>query len=276
VDDAGDARDDTGESASLRAQRPVDGTRPVVPFRSHLRPRFLECPDTMDVLVRPPDTDAAGQSVPDLVARLRVRTHALHGTAERSGILRELLHGRATRAGYTLLLRNLHAPYEAMESALRQHASAPGVRCIAGLDLRRCAALESDLRALAGEAWAQRLPLLPAAEAYAAHVSTAQARIPGGLVAHAYVRHLGDLSGGQVLKRLLGKSPGIGAEALAFYDFEGVGDASTLVPRYLSAIDAAGRELGGATHDVVEEAALAFQCNIELSEEVLALVSATA
>lgn len=228
----------------------------------------------MDVTARDADPGAPGQAAPDLVQRLRTRTRALHTAAERSGVLRELLRGRATRAAYALLLRNLHAPYTELESALRRHAQAPGVRRIAMWDLRRREALESDLRVLGGIDWAERLPLLPAARAYATQIATAQARHPGAVVAHAYVRYLGDLSGGQMLRRLLATSQGLGPEALGFYSFEDIADVRALVPEYLAAIDAAGLELGTAAEAVVEEAEAAFRCNIAVSEEVFASASA--
>jgi len=220
----------------------------------------------MDVMVRSDGTELCGPSAGGLVARLRARTRGLHRDAERSGILRDLLRGQVTLAGYALLLRNLHPTYAAMEVALHAHAHAPEVRHIAAWDLRRRAALEADLTVLVGTGWETRLPLLPAAVAYADRVATAEARVAGGLVAHAYVRYLGDLSGGQVLKRLLAKAPGIAPEALAFYDFGPDGVVRTLVPAYLAAIDAAGVVSEPRTEEIVEEAAAAFLCNIALSE----------
>ena len=44
------------------------------------------------------------------------------------------------------------------------------------------------------------------------------------LIAHAYVRYLGDLSGGRIVGRILARSPGLGPEALSFYDFPGIAD----------------------------------------------------
>lgn len=208
-----------------------------------------------------------------LVSGLRARTRDLHRDAERSGIVRELLQRRASRAGYALLLRNLYPVYLAMEAALQINANAPGVKRIAVDDLNRRDALASDLCAIVGDDWETRLPLLPAAAAYAVRIAMSAQRIPGTLIAHAYVRYLGDLSGGQVLRRLLSGSLGLGPGELSFYEFGGEAAAESRTVTYLAAIDAAGRDLAPRMEDIVQEAAAAFRCNILVSEAVLQSVS---
>lgn len=220
----------------------------------------------------PPGTHAVRPE--GLVARLRDRTRELHREAERSGILRELLHGRASRAGYALLLRNLHPVYTAMEAMIVVHGGAPGVMRIAMHDLRRRDAIESDLRALAGPDWESALPLLPASGFYVLQIATRAQRFPGALIAHAYVRYLGDLSGGQVLKRLLAKTPGLGPEALSFYDFGDDVDIEQRTASYLTAIESAGQDVASRIDEIAEEAAEAFRRNIALSEAVFEAVQA--
>ena len=101
-------------------------------------------------------------------------------------------------------------------------------------------------------------------------------RIPGTLIAHAYVRYLGDLSGGQVLRRLLSESLGLGPDELSFYDFGSEAAADSRTVTYLAAIDAAGRDLAPRVDAIVEEAAEAFRCNILVSEAVFQSVGAAA
>lgn len=61
----------------------------------------------------------ADSSLPaSLVTALYLRTKTLHVEAERTGIIRDLLHGGASREGYILLLRNLLPAYLAMEHKL--------------------------------------------------------------------------------------------------------------------------------------------------------------
>lgn len=60
-----------------------------------------------------------------VVTALYLRTKTLHVEAERTGIIRDLLRGEASREGYVLLLRNLLPAYQAMEQGLHRHRSSP-------------------------------------------------------------------------------------------------------------------------------------------------------
>ena len=70
---------------------------------------------------------ADGPLPSSVVTARYLRTKALHVEAERSGIIRELLRGSATRDGYILLLRNLLPAYQAMEKGLARHIKTPGL-----------------------------------------------------------------------------------------------------------------------------------------------------
>ena len=97
---------------------------------------------------------------------LRERTHALHIRAERSGIVNDVLCGKASRYGYALFLRNLLPAYRQMEAGLEQHRETPGVQAFARREVYRAQALEADLQALYGSEWARSLALLPAGKQY--------------------------------------------------------------------------------------------------------------
>lgn len=206
-----------------------------------------------------------------LATALRERTRALHVQAERSGFVGEMLRGRAGRVGYELFLRNLLPVYAAMEQGLERHRHVPALRSVAQPALYRTPALEHDLDGLCGAGWARSRPLLPAGEAYAARIEAAATGDGACLIAHAYARYLGDLSGGQILMRLLGRSLGLGPSTLAFYAFPAIADLEAFKAAYRDALDRAGLEIAdpGA---VIEEAAMAFRLNIELSLAVQAAV----
>lgn len=204
-----------------------------------------------------------------LATALGRRTRLLHAQAERSGYIREILRRRASRAGYALYLRNLLPAYRRLERELERHRGTPGVRAVAIPAVYRAAAMGSDLASLCGPAWRSTLPLLPAGAAYARRVRAAAAGDGARLIAHAYTRHLADLSGGQVLKRLLAGSLQLEPRALAVYDFPDIVDLEAFKGGYRAALDAAGLEVGDIA-PVLEEAELAFRLNIELSEAVLA------
>ena len=92
-------------------------------------------------------TDIAVQSLrpASLLEALRARTRDLHTQAERSGIIADMLQGRATRAGYVMLLRNLLAVYLSLEDQLARRTASASVGPIVRPELARIAAIEADL-----------------------------------------------------------------------------------------------------------------------------------
>ena len=203
---------------------------------------------------------------PGFAATLREATAAVHREAERAGVIADLIRNRASRAGYALFLRNLVPVYAALEAALARGAATPLLAVFADPGLARLPALTGDLAAIAGPDWAARVPLLPQAEAYVAAVAAACDDGPA-LAAHAYARYLGDLSGGQILKPVLARNLGLGADALAFYDFPALADVAATKTAMRVALDAipAG---SAAAERATAEAIAAFGHNIAVSEAV--------
>ena len=215
----------------------------------------------------------ADSSLPaSLVTALYLRTKTLHVEAERTGIIRDLLHGGASREGYILLLRNLLPAYLAMEHGLERHRRTPQLGPLAAYRLDRAAAIEADLVSLCGEHWSREVPLLAAGELYASRIAKAAEGDGARLIAHAYARYLGDLSGGQILQRLLARSLQLRPSELAFYDFPRFSDLEALKTDYRQALDRAGALFPDADA-IVEEGALAFSHNIALSCAVQAAVA---
>ncbi len=212
---------------------------------------------------------SAGIDAAPLV-QFRQRTQSLHRAAEQSGVIAALLRGTATRDQYALLLRNLLPAYRALEAGLLRHESTPGVGLLVEPTIFRSAALETDLTALVGGDWADQLPLLHAGSSYELAAATAAEGTGALLIAHAYVRYLGDLNGGQILSRLVSRHLGLGAAALNFYEFPAVPDLEAFRGHYAAAINRAVLETCEIER-VLTEAETAFRLNIELSNAVLSL-----
>ncbi|WP_022721596.1 heme oxygenase (biliverdin-producing) [Rhodopseudomonas sp. B29] len=212
---------------------------------------------------------SAGRS---LTAALYGRTRELHRDAERTGLIADMLHGRADRRGYVLLLRNLHPAYQALEQGIERHRDSFILGPMAKHRLDRAGAIRRDLDALCGSRWANTVPMLPAGVAYLRRIESAAAGDGSLLIAHAYTRYLGDLNGGLILRRLLEKTLRLGPEQLAHYDFSDIGDVATLKLAYREALDQAGAAAPDVDR-VVEEGAAAFACNIALSIEIQRVVS---
>lgn len=208
-----------------------------------------------------------------VVTALYLGTKVLHTEAERTGVIRDMLRGEASRSGYAMLLRNLTPAYRALEDGLALHAATPGLAELAQYNFDRAGALEADLAALAGSDWATDIALLPEGEAYAARIADAAKGDGSLLIAHAYTRYLGDLSGGQILQRLLGKSLGLTPAQLSFYDLPRFDDLAALKSGYRLALDRAGAMATNADA-VIAEGNVAFTLNIALSCAIKARLEA--
>lgn len=206
-----------------------------------------------------------------IVTALYLRTKTLHVEAERTGVIRDLLRGEASREGYILLLRNLLPAYREMEQGLERHRSSSVLAKLTDFRLDRATAIESDLIALCGKDWKRDIPLLDAGQAYALRIAKALEGDGDRLIAHAYTRYLGDLSGGQILQRLLERSLKLRTSELSFYDFPRFADLTALKTDYRTALDQAGA-LVPDQQAVVEEGAIAFSLNIDLSCAVQSMV----
>lgn len=202
---------------------------------------------------------------PPLSQRLRQVTAAHHARVERSGPMPALLRGELGRSAYCALLRNLHPIYHELERALTQHATHPG---LAGLDIEglpRCAALEADLDTLHGDGWADALPLVDAAAGYAARLRELSASRPELLLAHVYVRYLGDLQGGQILRRIVARCFALDGEAgTRFYRF-GTHAPADLSARLRAALDGPSRD-DATRADIAREAEAAFLRHVDVFE----------
>ena len=171
-----------------------------------------------------------------------------------------MLQGRASRSGYALLLRNLLPVYDALETGLERHRGR--LAALAEPRLYRADAIRLDLLALGGDP-----ELLPEGRAYAVRVAAAG---PGRLIAHAYVRYLGDLNGGRALRRILARAPGLTPAELHFHDFPGISNLERFARAYRAAVDRAAGEAGDGP-DVLAEAAAAFEDTIRLADAVRAV-----
>ena len=186
----------------------------------------------------------------------------VHERAHHSAYMTALLDGRLPLADYTLLAEQYVAIYGALEAAADALADDPVAGPFVIDGLRRLPALHADLDALGCG-----VPrILPATHAYVERLRTA-AGDPQLFVAHHYTRYLGDLAGGQVVGKLLGRSYGITGAGALFYDFKALGSPSVFRARYRALLDAAPWD-EVARARIVAEALHAFELNIAVFEEL--------
>lgn len=190
---------------------------------------------------------------------LREGTREEHQAAEGSRFVEHLLGGELTVAAYTDLAAQLLPVYVALEEVAEQVRQTPAGASVVFDELRRVPALEADLAHLLGLGWRSRAHALPAALAYADRIRSRAGDV-GAYVAHAYTRYLGDLSGGQVIGRMVQRHYGVADEGVAFYAFAEVPKPKPFKDLYRSRVD--GLDLSEEQREaVVEEARVAFRHN---------------
>lgn len=159
-----------------------------------------------------------------LSEELKTHTAAAHSAAEDSSFVAELMGGTLDAAALVSLLDQSLVIYSALENALAAHADHPQLGAFIDPKLARVAALEADMAFHHGADWeAQladgRIEIVPATRAYADALENLGAESIEFLLAHHYVRYMGDLSGGQIIQRLVQRHYGIADEGLNFYTF---------------------------------------------------------
>ncbi|KDQ62632.1 hypothetical protein JAAARDRAFT_189926 [Jaapia argillacea MUCL 33604] len=165
---------------------------------------------------------------------LRQGTAPAHDRIETSEGAAWLSRGELDREEYVRLLMMLSTVYKHLERALEEHATHPTLAPTYNPDLlARSRRLSSDISFLLNlpddGSWQQH-PLHeallvtppPPLTAYTTRInSVSSASDPSSLLAHAYVRYLGDLSGGQIIRWRIEKAYGLDEQGLSFYDFDG-------------------------------------------------------
>lgn len=196
-----------------------------------------------------------------LSVSLRECTAMAHENAEQSPFMARLMAGDLDVAAVADYTAQLWFVYQALEDAVRENAGQAQLAVFADPRLERVAAIEADLAELIGPQWREGLVAVPATQRYVAHLEQLSgAGDQLGLIAHHYTRYLGDLSGGQIISRMLRRHYGISERGVNFYDFTGIGKIKPYRDGYRDRLDAL--ELGTAgVERLIVAANLAFELN---------------
>ena len=190
---------------------------------------------------------------------LRDATLDVHRQAEDEPFIADLMAGRREAADFARLTGQLRPIYATLEPAVTTMRGRGRLTALFDPRLDRLAAIDHDLHALANGTAAQLTVPLPATRAYAKRLGEVADSEPR-LLAHHYVRYLGDLSGGQIIATLMRRHYGIEDEALTFYAFEGLSSKGGFKTTYRHHLDEVLADPGFYA-EVLDETRLAYEAN---------------
>ncbi|MGW4483216.1 biliverdin-producing heme oxygenase [Amycolatopsis sp. NPDC004368] len=198
--------------------------------------------------------------------QLRESTRGVHDRANHSAYMNALLGGELSLAGYTQLAIQYYFVYQAIEHVSDEMTGDAVGREFVFDELRRLPSLERDLAHLVGPGWRTEIQPLASTRAYVARIAEAS-NWAGGYVAHHYTRYLGDIAGGQIIRRLLEKNFDLAEAGSLFYHFDAIGSAPAFRDRYRAKLDAAPWDDEARTR-VINETLVAFEHNVAVFDEL--------
>jgi heme oxygenase len=203
-----------------------------------------------------------------LATLLRVGTQKSHSAAESTDFIKCFLKGVVDKSSYSRLVGNLYFVYKAIEEEFEVHKNDPVLSKLYYRELWREKSLELDMLFYFGSNWREEVKPTSAAQNYIARIREISAKDPVLLVAHAYTRYMGDLSGGQILKKIAKESMGLqDGNGTAFYEFDDIRNHGEFKKRYREALDTLPVDEATAER-IVEEANASFHQNMAMFREL--------
>jgi heme oxygenase (biliverdin-producing, ferredoxin) len=204
----------------------------------------------------------------NLALKLREGTKKAHTMAENTGFIACFLRGTVEKKSYRKLVANLYFVYAAMEEAMGQLKDHPVMGKMYFPELDRKAALELDLLYYYGANWREEIKASTATQAYVDQIKKVAKEDPEMLVAHLYTRYIGDLSGGQILKKIAVNAMALNeGEGTNFYEFANISDEKAFKTMYRAAMDDLP-VTDEKVNEIVEEANGAFHHNMDMFQEL--------
>ena len=176
-----------------------------------------------------------------MATSLREAIHDLHHVAENTRFTKLLLSGSITPQAYSIFLQNLHPIYSQLEDHLIQNGFLKDL-----FSIQRAELIRQDIKQLS--VFQDPVSLLKTTDLYLDHIYYIAKHNPRLLLAHLYIRHFGDMYGGQMIKKVV---PGSGT----MYEFE---NKKELIEKVRAML----------TLDLADEANVAMQFAIDLFEEI--------
>nr|YP_010198220.1 heme oxygenase [Gracilaria ornata]UAD86636.1 heme oxygenase [Gracilaria ornata] len=204
----------------------------------------------------------------NLAQQLREGTTKAHSMAENVSFVKSFLGGVVDKKSYRRLVANLFFVYTALEEEIEKNKNHFVVQSIYFPELNRTLSLKQDLEYYYGSNWQEQVCPSLATKIYVERIRNISINQPELLLAHAYTRYMGDLSGGQILKRIAQTAMNLSSnDGIAFYNFHNIKDDKGFKIIYRQALDNAPIDQI-QIEQIIAEANIAFNLNMKVFQEL--------
>lgn len=204
----------------------------------------------------------------NLAQQLREGTTKSHSMAENVSFVKSFLGGVVDKKSYRKLVANLFFVYTAIEEEMENNKNNSAINSIYFPELYRKASLSQDLEYYYGSNWHQYVEPSLATKNYVNRIHEIGNSQPELLIAHAYTRYMGDLSGGQILKKIAQSAMQLsGTDGTSFYDFQSIKNDKVFKKNYRNALDNAPIS-ENQINQIIAEANIAFNLNMLMFQEL--------
>jgi len=206
-----------------------------------------------------------------LAEQLREGTKKSHTASENTAFMKCFLKGVMERKPFAELTADLYFVYSTLEAEIDRHREHSVVGKIYFPELERKQKLEEDLAFYFGDDWQNKISASPAGQVYVNRIKEISETQPERLIAHAYVRYMGDLSGGQSLRKIARSAmdlpPDQGTGLHEFDAFPTVEAKREFKQKYRQALDEINVD-EATVQAIVDEANSVFRMNRDVFHEL--------
>nr|YP_010618906.1 Heme oxygenase [Deltalsia parasitica]WAX02919.1 Heme oxygenase [Deltalsia parasitica] len=204
----------------------------------------------------------------NLAQQLREGTTKSHSMAENVSFVKSFLGGVVDQKSYRQLVANLYFIYDAIEEQIENNKANLAVNAIYFPELYRKSSLIMDLDYYYGSSWADEIKPSSATQIYVDRIHQIGYLNPELLIAHSYTRYIGDLSGGQILKKIAQNAMQLpDNQGTCFYDFDLIHNEKAFKDLYrqsLNDIPLTKNQI----EQIISEANIAFNLNMKIFQEL--------
>nr|QCI08712.1 Heme oxygenase [Sphondylothamnion multifidum] len=204
----------------------------------------------------------------NLAQQLREGTTKSHSMAENVSFVKSFLGGVVDKKSYRQLLSNLFFVYVAMEEEIEKNKEHIAIRSIYFPELYRQNSLIEDLNYYYGSDWLDNVEPSLATQIYIDRIHSVGDNQPELLIAHAYTRYMGDLSGGQILKKIAQNAMQLSDNfGTSFYDFKDIKDEKIFKKIYKDSLNNIPLS-PNQVNQIIAEANISFNLNMKIFQEL--------